>query len=110
MLNRIASRRKPALQTTMFTSPKADTAVSNIPFDAFQSATSPKCGTASPPIDLISSHTARAALSSMPEPSRATPRSFTTTRAPRRASSSAWQRPSPIAPPVTIATFPSSIS
>src|SRR5262249_43340713 len=58
--------------------------------------------------DLISSQTARAALSSRPLPSAFTPRSLTTMRAPCRASSSAWQRPSPVAPPVTMATLPSS--
>ena len=39
-----------------------------------------------------------------PEPSMEAPRSLTTTLAPRRASSSAWQRPRPPPAPVTIAT------
>jgi len=75
---------------------------------ASQSATSPKWGTASPPARTISSTTARAGSSSRPLPSIATPRSFTTTRAPCSARESACSRPSPWAAPVTMATFPSS--
>src|SRR4030095_12764028 len=43
-----------------------------------------------------------------PVPSRAPPRSFTSTDAPSRASASACSRPIPPPAPVTIATFPSS--
>src|SRR5262249_50374254 len=66
--------------------------------------------TASPPAAVISCATASAALASAPSPVRLPPRSFTTTRAPRAASASAWARPRPWAAPVTTATRPSSRS
>src|SRR5438309_3995447 len=59
--------------------------------------------TATPPAARISATTFAAGEESPP-------RSLTTTRAPRRASSSAWQRPSPRPAPVTIATSPSNLS
>src|SRR5829696_176327 len=62
---------------------------------------------ASPPAALISSTTIWAAVVALPVPSTEPPRSFTTTRAPRRASSSACERPRPPPAPVTIATLPS---
>ena len=55
----------------------------------------------------ISSTTAWAAVLPLPVPSTEPPRSFTTTRAPRRASSSACERPRPPPAPVMIATLPS---
>src|SRR5215469_4439923 len=67
-----------------------------------RSATEPPLATAS-----ISATTSFAAWLEPPLPSTAPPRSFTTTRAPRRASSSAWALPSPPPAPVTIATLPS---
>src|SRR5262245_15606656 len=72
-----------------------------------RSATEPPLATASPPSALISATTSFAAWLEPPLPSTAPPRSFTTTRAPRRASSSAWALPSPPPAPVTIATLPS---
>ncbi len=62
---------------------------------------------ASPPLALMSSTTARAASLDCPVPSRAPPRSFTTTFAPRAAKAKAWDRPRPLPAPVTMATFPS---
>src|SRR5262245_34374819 len=64
--------------------------------------------TASPPAARISSTTRSAIDEPPPVPSRAPPRSFTTTAAPARASASACSRPSPPPAPVTIATLPSS--
>src|SRR6185437_10872533 len=61
---------------------------------------------ASPPAALISATTFSAASELPPVPSSAPPRSLTTTLAPRRASSRAWQRPSPPPAPVTMATLP----
>src|SRR5215471_4368357 len=57
---------------------------------------------------MISSATSWAGVLSAPSPSRAPPRSFTTTLAPSLARSSASPRPIPRPAPVTIATFPSS--
>src|SRR3990172_8177848 len=45
-----------------------------------------------------------------PVPSRAPPRSFTTTFAPREVRSRAWARPRPPPAPVTMATRPSSLT
>src|SRR3990172_10639186 len=45
-----------------------------------------------------------------PVPSRAPPRSFTTTFAPREARSRAWARPRPPPAPVTMATRPSNLT
>src|SRR5215475_14880249 len=75
-----------------------------------RSATEPPLAMASPPSALISATTSFAAWLEPPLPSTAAPRSFTTTRAPRRASSSAWALPSPPPAPVTIATFPSKLT
>src|SRR5262249_19395770 len=63
--------------------------------------------TASPPAATISSTTSRAGPASSPVPSRATPRSLTTTRAPSRANASACSRPMPRAAPVTMTIRPS---
>ena len=61
--------------------------------------------TASPPAAMISSTTDWAAETSVPEPSTAPPRSFTTTLAPSDAKRSACSRPMPRPPPVMIATL-----
>src|SRR5262249_57357151 len=50
-----------------------------------------------------------AGVSEPPVPSRAPPKSLTTTFAPRLASPSAWARPRPLPAPVTIATRPSNL-
>ncbi len=62
---------------------------------------------ACPPDALMWFTTSSAAESEPPLPSRAPPRSLTTTFAPRAASASAWDLPRPLPAPVTIATFPS---
>jgi hypothetical protein len=64
---------------------------------------------ASPPALWISSTTASAGVSDPPVPSRAPPKSLTTTLAPRAASPSACARPRPLPAPVTIATRPSNL-
>src|SRR3970040_1322526 len=64
---------------------------------------------ASPPAFLISATTSSAGEVSEPSPAGEPPRSFTTTRQPSLASSSASPRPIPRPAPVTIATFPSSL-
>src|SRR5690606_5302045 len=64
---------------------------------------------ASPPASSISATTLAAADSEEPTPSTDPPRSLTTTRAPRRASSSAYVRPRPPPAPVTMATRPSKV-
>src|SRR5690242_2988337 len=73
-------------------------------------ATESALATASPPAARISATTSSAADADPPVPSTAPPRSLTTTCAPRRASSSAWLRPSPPPAPVTTATRPSKLS
>jgi len=62
---------------------------------------------ASPPALRISSTTASAGVSEPPVPSRAPPKSLTTTFAPRLANPSACARPRPLPAPVTMATRPS---
>ena len=64
-------------------------------------------GTASKPAARISATTASAAALLPPLPSRAEPRSLTSTFAPRAASCKAWLRPRPPPAPVTMATRPS---
>src|SRR5262249_740849 len=108
MLKIVASRVKPALLTRTWRSPKPSTAVRISSSAVFQSATSPKCGSARPPRSGIPAPPPRPFDSSRPAPSTPAPRSFPTTDAPSRASSSACRRPSPVPAPVTTATFPSS--
>src|SRR5574343_735080 len=62
---------------------------------------------ATPPAARISATTASAAALLPPLPSRAEPRSLTSTLAPRAASCRAWLRPRPPPAPVTMATRPS---
>src|SRR6186713_113535 len=73
----------------------------------FQSETSSPLATASPPLALISLTTCCAGPTSLPLPARSPPRSLTTTLAPCSASIRQCSRPTPRAPPVTIATRPS---
>src|SRR5882762_5182088 len=62
-----------------------------------------------PPALRISSTTASAGDSDPPLPSRAPPKSLTTTLAPRLANPSACARPRPLPAPVTMATRPSNL-
>src|SRR5437762_4915355 len=71
--------------------------------------TSAPSAIATPPDLRISSTTFSAGVSDPPVPSRAPPKSLTTTLAPRLASPSAWARPRPLPAPVTIATRPSNL-
>ena len=70
--------------------------------------TSAKFAVASPPASLISATTCAAGSSSCPLPSGLTPGSFTITRAPSEAASSAVARPIPRPAPVIATTRPSS--
>ena len=81
---------------------------STIPLTASKSVTLAPLEIASPPSDLISSTTSSAA-SLAPLPSTLPPRSFTTTFAPRFASSRACCLPIPPPAPVTIATLSSNL-
>ena len=107
MFTSIRSRRNPALHTSVSRRPQASTAWETMARASSQSATSPPLATASPPAAAISDTTSAAAALGVPEPSRSTPRSFTTTRAPSAAKARAWARPSPRPAPVTITTRPS---
>ncbi len=89
---------------TMWIPPQSARARATIAFIAPASLTSPPSAIATPPAATISA-TTEAAASDCPDPSRAAPRSFTTTFAPRRASSRAYARPSPPPAPVTMATW-----
>src|SRR3954471_20703592 len=71
--------------------------------------TSASSAIAVPPALRISSTTVSAGESEPPVPSRAPPKSLTTTFAPRLASPSACARPRPLPAPVTIATRPSNL-
>src|SRR3954470_19080381 len=107
MLTSMRSRRMPAFSTTASSLPKAETAWSIMCLAPFQSETSSPLATASPPLALISFTTCWAGPTSWPLPARSPPRSFTTTLAPCSASIRQCSRPTPRAPPVTIATRPS---
>ncbi|SIJ73565.1 Uncharacterised protein [Mycobacteroides abscessus subsp. abscessus] len=76
-------------------------------FAPLQSATSSPLVTASPPAAVISSTTSCAGLVPA-DPSRPTPMSLTTTRAPSAANASACARPMPRPAPVMMTTRPSS--
>src|SRR5688572_18613959 len=98
----------PALLTTTCRSPNASMAVSTIALAPSKDDTLSVLATASPPAATISSATDWAALTSLPLPSVPPPRSFTTTRAPSDAKSSACSRPIPRPAPVITATRSSS--
>ena len=93
----IASRRIPALLIRICTSPNESTAAATRSSPVSHLATSPRTLIASPPESRISSAVDSALL----------PRSFTTIFAPSEASNRACSLPTPLPPPVTIATFPS---
>src|SRR5947209_6867356 len=93
----------PALLTTIATLPNTSSACWTTRSPPMAVEMLSWLATAVPPAALISSPTVAAG-------SESAARSLTTTRAPRRASSRAWQRPSPRPAPVTIATSPSNIS
>ena len=101
------SRRMPALLMTMSTLPNASTALCTMAAPPSGVATESVFATASPPAAWISSTTSWAAPLSLPVPSTAPPRSFTTMSAPRLAIISACCLPRPPPAPVMIATLPS---
>src|SRR5579875_3743116 len=106
----ILSRTMPALFTQTSSPPNVSTAVWISSAACFQSATLDPLATASPPSAVISSTTLCAALPPLAgEPSRPTPMSLTTTRAPSAAKASACARPIPPPAPVTMTTRPSAI-
>src|SRR3954464_1618976 len=107
MLTSIRSRRMPAFSTTASSLPNASTAWSIMCLTPFQSEAWSPLATASPPLALISLTTCWAGPTSWPLPARSPPRSLTTTLAPCSASIRQCSRPTPRAPPVTIATRPS---
>jgi hypothetical protein len=88
ILAKLLSRSTPALLINMSTRPQRALAASTIATIWSYWVTLPPLENASPPAAVISSTTLSAA-SEWPVPSRAPPRSLTTTFAPRRASSSA---------------------
>src|SRR5712691_6125680 len=97
----------PALLTTASTRPKASSAACTIAPPPSGVSTESYDATAWPPPPRMSSTTWSATLVSTPSPPMVLPTSLTTTRAPRRASSSTYRRPRPRPAPVTIATCPS---
>src|SRR5216683_1543245 len=103
------SRRMPALAQSRSTLPHSLVARSTIAVTCSKFETSAPSAIATPPAFLISSTTACAGVSDPPVPSRAPPKSLTTTLAPRLASPSACARPSPLPAPVTMATRPSNL-
>ena len=97
--NSIRSRRMPALLTTTSSPPNVSIACCTRAPAAAKSETSALLATASPPAAVISATTSLAGPASPPVPSRAPPRSLTTTLAPCSASISECSRPIPRAPP-----------
>ncbi len=89
ILVKVLSRRMPALLIRMSIRPHFAFTSSTMAKMASASVTLAPLAIASPPAATISSTTACAAETLLPEPSRAPPRSFTTTFAPRAARSSA---------------------
>src|SRR6187399_2550711 len=99
----------PALAHSRSTLPHSLVARSTIALTCSKFETSALSAIAVPPALRISSTTASAGVSDPPVPSRAPPKSLTTTLAPRLASPSACARPRPLPAPVTIATRPSNL-
>lgn len=99
----------PALAHNRSTLPHSLVARSTIAVTCSKFATSAPSAIAVPPALRISSTTVSAGDSEPPVPSRAPPKSLTTTLAPRLASPSACARPRPLPAPVTIATRPSNL-
>ena len=106
-LTSIRSRRNPALFTSTSSPPNVSIACWIICCALSKSATSDPLASASPPMAVISSTTSCAGPELAPTPAPDVPRSFTTTLAPWRASSSACSRPRPRPAPVTMAMRPS---
>src|SRR3954466_9770770 len=103
------SRRMPALAQSRSTLPHSLVARSTMAVTCSKFETSAPSAIATPPALRISSTTVSAGVSDPPLPSRAPPKSLTTTLAPRLASPSACVRPSPLPAPVTMATRPSNL-
>src|SRR5512140_1726897 len=103
------SRRMPALAQSRSTLPHSLVARATIAFTCSKFETSAPSAIAVPPAFLISSTTLSAGVSDPPVPSRAPPKSLTTTLAPRLARPSACARPRPLPAPVTMATRPSNL-
>ncbi|CKT94471.1 Uncharacterised protein [Mycobacterium tuberculosis] len=104
----IRSRTMPALFTRTSTPPYVSTAAWIRLAAWSQSEMSDPSATAWPPAARISSTTSWAALPPLAgEPSRPTPISLTTTRAPSAAKANACARPMPPPAPVTMTTRPS---
>src|SRR5262249_12296968 len=99
----------PALAQSRSTLPHSLVARSTIAVTCPNLETSAPSAIAVPPALRISSTTFSAGVSELPVPSRAPPKSFTTTLAPRLASPSACARPRPLPAPVTMATRPSNL-
>src|SRR5258708_24407884 len=99
----------PAFATSRSTLPHSLVACSTIALICSKFETSAPSAIATPPVFRISSTTDSAGVSDPPVPSRAPPKSLTTTLAPRAASPSACARPRPLPAPVTIATRPSNL-
>src|ERR1700751_746584 len=99
----------PALAQSRSTPPRSLVTRSTIALTFSKSETSAPSAIATPPASRISSTTASPGVSDAPVPSRAPPKSLTTTLAPRRASPSACARPRPLPAPVTIAKRPSNL-
>src|SRR5262245_10883713 len=99
----------PALATSRSTLPHSLVARSTIAFTWEKFDTSAPSAMAVPPALRISSTTASAGESEPPVPSRAPPKSLTTTLAPRLARPSACALPRPLPAPVTMATRPSNL-
>src|SRR5215204_2060985 len=72
-------------------------------------ATDSVLATASPPAAVISRTTSSAGAASPPSPAKPPPESLTTTFAPCAASNRAYERPSPLPPPVMAATRSSNL-
>src|SRR4051812_42295181 len=99
----------PALAHKRSTLPHSLVARSTIAVTCSKLETSAPSAIAVPPALRISSTTASAGVREPPLPSRAPPKSLTTTFAPRLARPSACARPRPLPAPVTIATRPSNL-
>src|SRR3954453_5432313 len=107
--NSIRSRRMPALLTSTSSPPNVSMAWATGALAPSKGPMSSVFAAASPPAALISSTTCCAGPASSPLPSRAAPRSLTTTFAPCALSMSACSRPMPRPAPVTMHTRPSTI-
>src|SRR6476659_8373500 len=99
----------PALAQSRSTLRHSLVARSTIALTCSKLETSAPSAIATPPLFRISSTTVSAGVSDPPVPSRAPPKSLTTTLAPRLASPSACALPRPLPAPVTMATRPSNL-